>query len=80
LTIHPARARLPALPEEVIIMESQITRSPREPRATADLLLWHRPALQKLCVSLNTADFAKDGSTEDQETQAIDWPAGVLQN
>ena len=38
-------------------------------------LPWHKPQLQRLLVAWTTADFAKDGSTEDGATH--DWPAGV---
>jgi hypothetical protein len=30
-------------------------------------LVWHKPRLQRLLVSVQTADFLKDSSTEDLE-------------
>jgi hypothetical protein len=40
-------------------------------------LLWHKPQVQYLPIARTTADFAKDGSTEDLQSKVDNWPEGA---
>ena len=44
---------------------------------TTDRLIWRKPQLTRLPISLTMEDFLKDGSTEDIITKANTWPAGL---